>query len=51
VLSASVGRTGVFIAVNKALHQVKESGEINIMEIVNNMREQRMKMVQTLVRS
>ena len=51
VCSAGVGRTGMFIALNTALYQAREDGEVNIMDIISNMRQQRMKMVQTLVKS
>lgn len=46
--SAGVGRTGTFIAMNRALEQAK-GGVVDVMGIVNDMRQQRMKMVQTLV--
>ena len=43
-----MGRTGAFIAMDRALEQTKE-GVVDVMGIVNDMRQQRMKMVQTLV--
>lgn len=46
--SAGVGRTGAFIAMDRALEQAKE-GVVDVMGIVNGMRQQRMKMVQTPV--
>ena len=47
--SAGVGRTGVFIALDTALCQAREDNRVDIIGIINNMRYQRMKMVQTLV--
>ena len=47
--SAGVGRTGTFIAVDIALEQAKKEGVVDIAGIVNRLRKQRMKMVQTLV--
>ena len=49
--SAGVGRTGVFIALDTALAQAQEDGRVDVIGIINNMRYQRMKMVQTLVRT
>ena len=48
--SAGVGRTGTFIAIDLALEQAKKERVIDIAGIVNRLRQQRMKMVQTLVR-
>ena len=48
--SAGVGRTGTFIALDIALEQAKREGVVDIAGIVNRLRQQRMKMVQTLVR-
>jgi protein tyrosine phosphatase len=50
MFSAGVGRTGVFITLDTALCQAKEDERVDIIGIINNMRHQRMKMVQTLVR-
>ena len=47
--SAGVGRTGTFIAIDMALEQVERGGTIDIPGIVNRLRQQRMKMVQTEV--
>ena len=47
--SAGVGRTGTFIALDQALEQAKKEGVVDIAGIVNRLRQQRMKMVQTLV--
>ena len=44
-----MGRTGVFIALDIALNQAREEGKVDIIGIINNMRTQRMKAVQTLV--
>ena len=49
--SAGVGRTGTFIAVDIALEQAMKEGVVDIAGIVNRLRQQRMKMVQTLVRT
>ena len=49
--SAGVGRTGTFIAIDIALEQAKREGVVDIAGIVNRLRQQRMKMVQTLVRN
>ncbi|XP_019858334.1 PREDICTED: receptor-type tyrosine-protein phosphatase S-like [Amphimedon queenslandica] len=46
--SAGVGRTGTFIAIDIALEQAKREGVVDIAGIVNRLRQQRMKMVQTL---
>ncbi|XP_019851757.1 PREDICTED: receptor-type tyrosine-protein phosphatase epsilon-like [Amphimedon queenslandica] len=46
--SAGVGRTGTFIAIDIALEQAKREGVVDIGGIVNRLRQQRMKMVQTL---
>ena len=45
--SAGVGRTGTFIAVDMALEQAEKERKVDIAGIVNRLREQRMKMVQT----
>ena len=47
--SAGVGRTGTFIAIDIALEQAKREELVDIAGIVNRLRQQRMKMVQTLV--
>ena len=48
--SAGIGCTGTFIALDIALEQAKREGVVDIAGIVNRLRQQRMKMVQTLVR-
>ena len=45
--SAGVGRTGTFITVDMALEQAEKERKVDIAGIVNRLREQRMKMVQT----
>ena len=47
--SAGIGRTGTFIAVDIALEQASKEGVVDIAGIINRLREQRMKMVQTAV--
>ena len=48
--SAGVGRTGTFVTIDQALEQVEKEGKVNIPGIIANLRQQRTKMVQTLVR-
>uniref|UniRef100_A0A1X7SJZ3 protein-tyrosine-phosphatase n=1 Tax=Amphimedon queenslandica TaxID=400682 RepID=A0A1X7SJZ3_AMPQE len=45
--SAGVGRTGTFMAIDMGLQQAEKEGGIDIISIINRMRQQRMKMVQT----
>ena len=47
--SAGVGRTGVFIALDIILEKSRKEGVVDVMGVVNNMRKQRMRMVQTVV--
>ena len=47
--SAGVGRTGTYITLDTMMERLKERDDLNIFEFVNEMRTQRMKMVQTLV--
>ena len=49
--NAGVGRTGIFIAVDIGLEQVAREGVVDIPGIINRLRQQRMKMIQTLVRT
>lgn len=49
--SSGVGRTGAFITIDIALNQAKTEENIDIPVIVTNIRQQRMKMIQTLVRT
>ncbi|CRL00763.1 CLUMA_CG014018, isoform A [Clunio marinus] len=46
--SAGVGRTGTFIALDIIMQRLKQEKKINIFELINQLRLQRMKMVQTL---
>ena len=45
--SAGVGRTGSYIAIDIALEQAIKEGIVDIPGIINRLRQQRMKMVQT----
>ena len=47
--SAGVGRTGTFITIDMVLQQIENEGIIDIPKIINGLRQQRMKMVQTAV--
>ena len=47
--SAGVGRSGTFITLDAMMERLKERDDFNIFKFVNEMRTQRMKMVQTLV--
>ena len=47
--SAGVGRTGSYIAIDIALEQANKEGIVDISGIINRLRQQRMKMVQTHV--
>lgn len=46
-ISAGVGRTGTFIALDIMMQRIKKEGKINIFDLVKQLRNQRMKMVQT----
>ena len=48
--SAGVGRTGTFITLDMMLQQMKAEATLSVCQCVRNLRTQRMKMVQTLVR-
>ena len=50
ICSAGVGRTGALIAIDIALSQAFKEKQVDIPKIIVNMRRQRMKMVQTVVR-
>ena len=47
--SAGVGRSGTFIAIDVALQQAEGEGTVDIPSVLTKLRNQRMKMVQTLV--
>ena len=47
--SAGVGRTGTFITIDHVLEQVRKENSVNIPQVINKIRRQRMKMVQTVV--
>ena len=49
--SAGVGRTGTFITIDNVLEQVSKEGVVDISGTVIKIRQQRMKMVQTVVRT
>ena len=49
--SAGVGRTGTFIALDIGLQQANKERQVDFVSIINKMREQRMKMIQTKVSS
>ena len=48
--SAGVGRTGAFIVLDTMLERLPQTHDIAVYECVQNMRERRMSMVQTVVR-
>ena len=47
--SAGIGRTGTFLAIYTALNFLKDSKEVDVQEIVENLRKQRMLMVQASI--
>ena len=47
--SAGVGRTGTFILLDLATQQMRREGTLSVFNSLQSMRNQRMKMVQTLV--
>lgn len=49
LLSAGVGRTGTFLAMDALLENGRKTGQVNVFEYVRKMRESRMNMVQTEV--
>jgi protein tyrosine phosphatase len=48
--SAGVGRTGTFIAIDYTIQKIKKDGEIDLFNLVNDMRQSRPAMVQTEVK-
>ena len=48
--SAGVGRTGTFITLDMMMQQMRAEDTLSVCQCVRNLRTQRMKMVQTLVR-
>ena len=49
--SAGVGRTGTFITLDMMMQQMKAEATLSVCQCVRNLRTQRMKMVQTPVRT
>ena len=47
--SAGVGRTGTFITIDHVLEQVGKENVVDIPGVINKIRHQRMKLVQTVV--
>ena len=47
--SAGVGRTGTFITIDHVLEQIEKEGMVDIPGVIQKIRDQRMKMVQTAV--
>ena len=50
IFSAGVGRTGTFIGLDALYHFARRGNNLDIPLYVNKMRQQRMNMIQTLVR-
>lgn len=50
-LSAGVGRTGTFIALDRLLQQMKQEKAVDVFGVVYSLRLNRYQMIQTLVRS
>ena len=50
IISAGVGRTGTYIAVDSLLEMIRRNQEINVFKFVNGLREQRVLMVQKSVK-
>ena len=47
--SAGVGCTGTFMTIDHVMEQVKKEKSVNIPQVINKIRWQRMKMVKTVV--
>ena len=50
IFSAGVGRTGTFIGMDIILEQAMKEGVVNVVGVIKKMREQRVYMVQAVVR-
>ena len=48
-LSAGVGRTGTFITIDVVLEQIDKEGIVDIPAVIQQLRQQRTQMVQTVV--
>ena len=49
ISSAGVGRTGTFITIDHVLDQIEREGVVDIPAVIQNLRQQRTQMVQTMV--
>ena len=49
ISSAGVGRTGTFITIDHVLGQIEREGVVDIPAVIQNLRQQRTQMVQTMV--
>ena len=49
--SAGIGRTGTFIAIDILIHQAQAEGMVDILKTTCKLREQRMGMIQTQVKT
>ena len=47
--SAGIGRTGTFITIDRVLEQIERENVVDIPGVIQSIRQQRMKMVQTVV--
>ena len=47
--SAGIGRTGTFITIDHVLEQIERENVVDIPGVIQSIRQQRMKMVQTVV--
>ena len=47
--SAGIGRTGTFITIDRVLEQIERENVVDIPGVIQSIRQQRMKMVQTMV--
>ena len=47
--SAGVGRTGTFMTIDMLLDEVERCGEVDVLDVVTHLRQQRMTLVQTRV--